>query len=249
MKSLNTKKSFIIIALGLFFFSLGITSPVNIFGNEPDTPKFVKDIDGNEYPIVKIGDQLWFGDNLRTTRYVNGDPIPLITNDSEWSKLNQGAWCWYDNNSNHDVKYGKLYNWYAVTDSRGLCPEGWHVPTDEEWYEMENYVDPRIYDPEAINWRGSDGATKLKAVTGFYAGSSRGDRGSADEFGFSARMGGYRHIYGLYLNFEGSGLWWTSTQFIDHYALYRMMYFDLSQIRRLVDSKRYGFSVRCMKHE
>ncbi len=216
---------------------------------QADEQNTVTDIDGNIYKVVQIGAQWWMAENLRTTRYANGDPIPLISNNLEWSKLTTGAWCWYDNNSEHDEVYGKLYNWHTISDERGICPEGWRVPSDEEWYFMENFIDPSINDPDQVNWRGTDAGTKLKAVGELFsgAGAGRGVRKRLNEYDFSAYLGGYRHIYGLFLNFEGSGIWWTSTEYADHYALYRMMYFDLPNIRRLVDSKRYGFSIRCIK--
>ncbi len=206
----------------------------------------VEDIDGNTYRIVQIGEQWWFAENLRTTRYANGESILLVTDKKEWVKLTEGAWCWYDNNSNHDNTHGKLYNWYAVGDSRNICPEGWHVPTDEEWYMLENFVDPTIDDPNAINWRGADAASKLKAPDVLFTGGSRGVR-ATNQYGFSAHISGYRHHHGIFLNIEGTGMWWTSTEYTKDFAWYRMMYYDLSNIRRITDNKKLGYSVRCIK--
>jgi hypothetical protein len=90
------------------------------------------DIDGNEYKTISIGTQTWMAENLKTTKYRNGDPIPNVTDDTEWGKLSTGAYCDYDNIPDNSAIYGKLYNWYAVDDSRNIAPTGWHVPTDKE---------------------------------------------------------------------------------------------------------------------
>ncbi|MFQ5629021.1 MAG: fibrobacter succinogenes major paralogous domain-containing protein [bacterium] len=97
----------------------------------------VTDIDGNSYRAVKIGDQWWMAENLRVTRYRNGDAIPNITDNKAWSQLTTGALCNYDNDPEKAAIYGLLYTWYAVIDSRGIAPEGWHVPSDEEWKQLE----------------------------------------------------------------------------------------------------------------
>ena len=91
------------------------------------------DIDGNIYKTVQIGNQIWMAENLRVSRYRNGDLIPNVTDNEKWGEFETGAWCNYDNNPNLNSEYGKLYNWYAVADSRNIAPAGWHVPTDAEW--------------------------------------------------------------------------------------------------------------------
>jgi len=97
------------------------------------------DYDGNAYPTFQIGPQVWMAENLRVTHYSNGDPIPNVTDDGTWSGLTSGAYCWYDNNQSANEKYGTIYNWYTVDDSRGLCPDGWHVPTHDEWTTLTTY--------------------------------------------------------------------------------------------------------------
>lgn len=99
-----------------------------------DKPEIVTDIDGNIYHTVKIGDQVWMAENLKTTKYRNGDPIPNVTDNEAWGDLNSGAYCCYNNDSStYKGIYGALYNWFAVTDIRNIVPKGRHVPTDQEW--------------------------------------------------------------------------------------------------------------------
>ena len=105
-----------------------------------DHSGYCVDIDGNVYKIIKIGDQWWMAENLKVTRYRNGDQIPNIENASEWSALLTGAYCVYENKVSLADTFGYLYNWYAIDDSRNIAPAGWHVPTDEEWKQLEMYL-------------------------------------------------------------------------------------------------------------
>src|SRR5690606_15641997 len=89
---------------------------------------------------ITIGTQEWMTQNLRTTKYKNGDALPNVTNNTDWGNLGSGAYCWYNNNNGYEQPYGKLYNWYAVNDARGLCPTGWHVPTDAEWDTLTTFL-------------------------------------------------------------------------------------------------------------
>ena len=99
------------------------------------------DIDGNNYPVVKIGNQIWIKENLRVSRYRNGDLIPIVTDNASWGALTTGGRSWYNNDSTrYENPYGNLYNWYAVTDNRGLCPYGWHAPTDAAWTILTTYL-------------------------------------------------------------------------------------------------------------
>jgi len=100
----------------------------------------VTDIDGNEYATIQIGTQVWMAENLRTTKYCNGDPIPNVTDSLQWVNLATGAWAHNNNYSQYENLYGKLYNWYAVDDSRNICPCNWHVPTDAEWTTLIDYL-------------------------------------------------------------------------------------------------------------
>lgn len=205
----------------------------------------VTDIDGNVYPTVIIGTQEWMAENLRTTKYSNGVAIDNVPDDAAWTGLTTGAYCWYNNDqTTYGSTYGTLYNWYAAADSRNLCPTGWHVPTDAEWYTMENYIDPTINDPNATGWRGTDGGTKLKA-TNSWLNSGNG----TNNYGFSALPGGYRYWdNGTFINVDAIGTWWTSAESDNAYSWYRGLAYDSDNVHRFNNPKQFGFSVRCLKN-
>ena len=187
------------------------------------------DADGNVYHSVIIGGQEWFAENLRTTRYNDGTPIPNVTNDSDWRSLSTGAYCWHDNNPANGKTYGALYNWHAVNTGK-LCPTGWHVPSDAEWTALTDYV-------------GNDAAIKLKSTSGWNAGGN-----GTDDYGFSALPGGYRYGYaGSFVSVGSSGYWWSST--VNHSANIwnRNMDYDYGNVNRYDLDKKYGFSVRCVR--
>jgi uncharacterized protein (TIGR02145 family) len=124
-------------AIPEIFFSLIL---VFLSSNGNSQTDSITDIQGNTYKIVKIGDQWWMAENLRTTQYANGEEIPHITNDTDWANTNAGAYCYYDDNTVNTKLYGNLYNWYTINDERGVCPVGWHVPSDSEWMTLEIYL-------------------------------------------------------------------------------------------------------------
>lgn len=203
----------------------------------------VTDIDGNVYPVVTIGNQQWLGKNLTTTRYANGEYISNITDNSTWSNATYGAYCWYNNDFNtYGSIYGALYNWYAVNDSRNICPAGWHVPSDSEWYTMENFIDPTINDPNTVDWRGTDGGYKLKSNTGWY------DEGNGNNvYGFSALPGGRAISPFEYVGMYGQ--WWTSSNYNGSSSWGRVLYFESDYIGRGLSDKWIGFSIRCIKNQ
>jgi uncharacterized protein (TIGR02145 family) len=158
----------------------------------------ILDIEGHGYHEVTIGTQTWLVENLKTTKYNNGDAIPYVTDDTEWNTLTYGGYCNCNNFSGHVNPYGRLYNWYAVSDNRNLCPTGWHVPEDSEWTTLINYLG------------GQDIAgAKLKE-----RGTTHWDSPNADatnESGFSALPGGHRYTTGGFAYFGYNGTWWSST--------------------------------------
>lgn len=192
----------------------------------------VEDIDCNAYRTIKIGSQVWMAENLRVTHYHNGEAIPNVTDNSRWSNLNTGAYCSYNNNARNIDNYGLLYNWYAVDDSRGLAPEGWHIPTDKEWTALEKYL-------------GSNAGGKLKAMgTNYWKNPNEGATNSS---GFSALPGGYRYYYNGSFDYVGhGGYWWSSPESGSSGGWYRFLDPKHSGIY-LDHSKQYGFSVRCIK--
>ena len=196
-------------------------------------------------PTVVIGTQKWSSKNLDVSTYRNGDPIPQVTGSSQWSSLTTGAWCWYNNDSaTFAATYGKLYNWYAVNDPRGLAPRGWHVPTDAEWNKMTKFLDPSL-DTTAINWAGSNIGGILKETgTSHWASPNTGANNSS---GFTALPGGNRHYYGTCYNFSNLETWWTASAYDATNAWYRSVVNNTGYIGRNNYDKRAGYAVRVVR--
>ncbi|MBU0713276.1 PEGA domain-containing protein [bacterium] len=208
----------------------------------------VTDIDGNVYKTVKIGDQWWMAENLKVTHYRNGDAIPNVTGDTEWSNLTTGAYCNYnndDNNATNADTYGRLYNWYAVNDSRNIAPTGWHVPSDEEWKELEMYLGMSQSDADATGVRGTDEGGKLKETGTNHWSSPNTD--ATNESGFAALPGGYRGFYGSVYYMGNYAYFWSSTESEGGSAWGRRLNYSNSDVYRYYFSKQYGFSVRCVR--
>lgn len=206
----------------------------------------IKDIDGNVYKTVVIGKYKWMVENLKTTKFNNGMEIPFVTGNSNWSELNNAAYCWYDDDKGNSVIYGALYNFFAVNTGK-LCPKGWRVPSDEEWKYLEGYVDSlyKIGDPiwDESRIRGYNAGIRLKSKSGWKLGGN-----GMDEFGFSALPGGERLT--SFNNSKGScGFWWTSSEFDQSSAWYRCIIYSLSEMSRGPHPKKMGFSVRCLKNK
>ena len=138
----------ILIFVFCFFSCEDPTNP-----NEKDT---VTDIDGNVYQTVEIGNQIWMAENLKVVHYRNGDPTPKITDNAEWSTSTTGAYCNYSNVDSLADTCGSIYNWYAVCDNRNIAPEGWHVPSDDDWKELEMYLGMIQLVADSTGWRGKD---------------------------------------------------------------------------------------------
>jgi uncharacterized protein (TIGR02145 family) len=194
----------------------------------------VTDVDGIFYPSIIINGQEWMQQNLAVTKYRNGDPIPTGLSNSTWQNTTNGAYAIYNNDVANNTLYGKLYNWYAVNDSRGLCPAGWHVPSHAEWTTL------------VTNLGGSSvAAGKMKATTGW----NSPNNGATNESGFTGLPGGYRSKNGTY-NFIGTnGYWWSSTEVYSFSAWTRILNYDNSDLgifNTTSDNKHYGFSVRCL---
>lgn len=200
------------------------------------------DIDGNIYQTVKIVDQWWMAENLKVTHYRNGEAIPNVIGNTEWSNLSNGAYCSYANNNSKINTYGLLYNWYAVDDSRGLAPAGWHVPTDEEWKQLEMYLGMSQSDANDDGFRGTYEGNKLKATSGWNSGGN-----GTNSSGFSALPGGYRYGNGSFYAVGNGGYLWSSSEFNSDNAWYRQLHYASSGILRYNDYKPYGLSVRCVK--
>jgi len=198
----------------------------------------VSDIDGNFYSSVLIGNQCWTQSNLKTNRYQNGDNISTGLNNSQWSSTTSGAYAIYNNNSVNDGLFGKLYNHYAVTDSRGLCPTGWHVPSDAEWTSLVSNLGGTFV---------AGGLLKSTAIQPIPGGWNMPNTGATNNSGFTALPGGVRADDG-YGDVTDHGWWWSSTVLTGPYASFRIMFFSNSRINRGEWGFRfYGMSVRCLK--
>ena len=181
---------------------------------------------GVGYSTVQIGDQCWFAENLRTTTYLNGEAIPQNLSDGDWSSTTSGAMAFYSNGP----AYGGLYNWYAVDDARGICPSGWHVPTDGEWTVMTDELGGE-----------SIAGGQMKTTYGWYNGSN-----GTNSSGFSGLSGGARDYSGYFFFAGFNGYWWSSSP-LGSSAWSRNLYFDNENVYRNDFNLRYGFSVRCVR--
>ena len=183
---------------------------------------------------VTIGTQVWTTKNLDVATFRNGDAIPQAKTDEEWETAGenkQPAWCYYENNTTNGTKSGKLYNWYAVNDARGLAPAGWHIPTDEEWTVLSTYLGGEVV-----------AGKKMKSSSGW------NDAGNGNNSsGFTGLPGGYRYYDG-YFSFVGIlGNWWSASEYVGSNAWLRLLYDDYSNLSRYSDGQEYGFSVRCVR--
>jgi uncharacterized protein (TIGR02145 family) len=191
----------------------------------------VTDKDGNTYKTVTINKQIWMAENLNVEHYRNGDPIPQVQDKEEWDNLTTGAWCYYDNNSGNGTTYGKLYNWYAVSDSRGFAPDGWHVPTNDEWTKLTDFLG-------GVEVAGE----KMKTTSGWDEGGN-----GTNKSGFTAIPGGYRNHEGYFINIGRNALFWTSTEFNSTNIWFRNVIGSIPDVYTPNYAKDFGLSVRCIK--
>lgn len=212
----------------------------------------VKDIEGNVYQTVTIGTQVWMAENLKTTKYRDGSSIPNVSDHAEWYALNTGAYCEYGNTPSNVAVYGRMYNWYAVSDARNLAPAGWHIPTDAEWNVLTDYLLANGYNCNGST-DGSFYAKSLAATTNWASSYNIGAVGNTDypEFrnktGFTALPGGWRGSAGTFYELGYSGYWWSSTEYLSQYGIYRKLDFRYTYMSSQNLSKGAGFSVRCIK--
>jgi uncharacterized protein (TIGR02145 family) len=201
--------------------------------------------DGVIYDLVEIGGQCWFADNLSADQYRNGDLIATDLSNAAWAATTSGAFAHFNNNVANDATYGKLYNWYAVNDARGICPAGWHVPSDCEWMFLENSLGMPVAEQEAYGWRGeADNVGGQLKTTNLWQAPNAGATNSS---GFSAVPGGYRSSAGAFLELNASGFYWTSSEYDPTSGWFRKMFSAYPNSNRYGTSKKSGFSVRCLK--
>lgn len=215
-----------------------------------DTGVFT-DGDGNVYTTIRLGTQVWTVENLRTTSYICGTPIPFVENSDEWTGLGTPALCFYENTKNQDTieKYGALYNWYVLAPENPLkiAPKGWRVPTDKDWNILETFLSENGYNWDR-SFSGNKVAKAIAAQTDWNESDVNGAIGNSDgrnnRSRFSAYPGGYRFDNGLFYHLGNRTYWWTATEYIISHAFNRNIDHNFDDLSRLSDSKRLGFSVR-----
>jgi len=193
----------------------------------------VADIDGNVYNTIVIGTQTWMLENFKATKYSNGDAIANVTDSASWIGLSTGAYCNYENKAGNSATYGRLYNWFAVNDSRNIAPTGWHAATATDWATLIDYLG------------GKDAGGKLKeaGVTHWISPNMDADNSS----GFTALPGGYRFNDGLFSRLGSNGFWWTATENNSLTAFYRKLGTDHMDCDLDTLYKVDGLSIRCLK--
>jgi uncharacterized protein (TIGR02145 family) len=188
---------------------------------------------------VTIGKQVWMTKNLNVDKFRNGDPIPHAKTNEEWVRAGENgepAWCYYSNNPDNGDCYGKLYNWYAVNDPRGLAPEGWKIPSDEDWGRLTDFLG------------GESVAGKKMKSTDFWADNDGESGNGTNESGFSGLPGGNRSYDGTFYDVGKDGTWWSSTEDGTDYVWRRFLSYNDGYISRLNYDKEEGLSVRCLRH-
>jgi uncharacterized protein (TIGR02145 family) len=207
-------------------------------------PTSVTDIDGNVYNVVTIGTQCWTKENLKTTRYRNGTVIPANLSPAQWNNTLSGAVSFYNNDTININTYGRLYNWYAVVDTSGLCPTGWHVPNDDEWNVLIKYLD-QLADTSKLGVQSLSAGGILKEVG--LANWLTPNVGANDSVQFTGLPGGYKLNTGSFSGLGSNSFWWSINAQAPQYAYYFNLYFNDSNASKLYGLKRYGFSVRCVR--
>jgi uncharacterized protein (TIGR02145 family) len=207
----------------------------------------ISDIEGNIYRTVQIGNQTWMAENLKTTKYNDGTSIPPVTDNAAWASLTTPAYCWYNNDeATYKATYGALYNWYTINIGN-LCPTGWHVPSDEDWKQLEIFLGLSQLEADKVGNCGTNEGGKLKEIGTLHWYSP--NTGATNETGFTGLPGGYCDGYfgeGFEaMGFDGS--WWSSTEYLTNHAWSLSLDYYRSDILRLYSNKPYGLSVRCLK--
>jgi len=193
---------------------------------------------------VTIGTQVWTNQNLSVARYRNGDIIPQVTDATQWQNLTTGAWCWYNNDSaTYAATYGRLYNWYAVNDSRGLAPQGWHVPNESEWNKLVKYLDAGADTTCSGCPQSTTAGGAMKSTTGWTAPNT----GATNSSGFSGLPGGCRGTQGSFYSVGTNSYCWSSTEKTTTIVWTRDLFYVNSNVGRGFDSKSFGYSVRCVR--
>lgn len=202
--------------------------------DEENNKSLLDDSQPNIYREVQIGKQVWMAENLNVENFLNGEPIPYIESDEEW--LNafltyKPGWCYYNNDPANGDKYGKLYNYHALSDPRGLAPKGWRIPYEKDWLELANYLGGLAV-----------AGDKLKSIEGW-----KNDKNGTNETGFTALPCGYRYGFGLFEQMGASISFWSATYRDEMYIWNPGISYNSSELYMNVSTAGHGFSVRCIK--
>ncbi|WP_441900717.1 fibrobacter succinogenes major paralogous domain-containing protein [Pedobacter psychrotolerans] len=204
----------------------------DLFVTDAVIAETLTDVDGNVYKTVKLGNQTWMMENLRTAHYRDKTPIQNVIGNSDWSTQSSGAYCTYNNNPELGKTYGFLYNWYAVNNNHQLAPQGWHIPTNAEWNVLYDYIGGDRYSGSKIQESG---------VSHWID-----DTGASNSTKFTGLPGGKRNGNGTYENLSYNAYWWTtttnSTGTAQYYNLYVKGYIEVAE-----SFKNLGYSIRCIK--
>ncbi|MDT3740724.1 MAG: fibrobacter succinogenes major paralogous domain-containing protein [Candidatus Kapabacteria bacterium] len=235
---LNSKSDFDIKTIDSIEFENNQT--MNIIQSDITNSFIISDIDSiifdfNTCTEIQIGSQIWMCRNLDVDHYRNGDSIPQVTNPTQWANLKTGAWCYYNNDPANGAVYGKLYNWYAVNDPRGLAPAGWHVPSDAEWATLISYLGGDIV-----------AGGKMKETGTMHWLSP--NEGATNSSSFTALPGGCRVVSsGGFFSLRYGGFWWSASEYDEANAWVSYLdYYNTNNVS-YYDDKVFGFSVRCVK--
>ncbi len=206
----------------------------------------MSDIDGNIYNTVTIGTQVWMKENLKVTHFNDGTAINYVTGNSSWASTSTHAYCWYNNYSSSGSTYGALYNYYAVVDTRKLCPVGWHVPSDQDFKILEMALGMTEAEANGVGYRGTDEGGKMKeAGTTHWLSPNTGATNASN---FTALPGGFRgYSDGLFYGQGENANFWTATMAFDPAVIYRELFNNSSQVYWNYHQRNYGYSVRCVK--
>lgn len=204
---------------------LCLLAALSVFISPVTGQETINDREGNSYKIIEIGDQVWMAENLKSTRFSNGDIIPLIKEPEQWKNLTTAGCCDMNNDPDYTKKSGKLYNWYTAADERNVCPSGWHVPSDKEWTRLTTFLSgekgPGCLLPEMI--------TLNRGLFGLLPEGFRGFEGEFNGLGY------------------GGGGWWSVISCTENTASYRGINFNTAGKVPMEGRKTYGYNIRCIK--
>ena len=229
------KIPFLVLNLSIVLFTLISCKKANTESDDLQC----RDIEGNLYDTIIMCSKIWTTENLKVSHYRNGDLIPQVQDNLQWENLTTGAWCWYNNDSITYSTYGKLYNWYAVNDSRGLAPVGWHIPTEDNWLELTNCLGGEDIAGGKIKTRGT-----IQTSSGLWETPNV----IIDPYSnFNGLPGGYRDYPGFFIGLGSYNYWWSSTESNSGTSKMRVIANIISNMNKGAFGKNYGFYLRCVK--